>query len=633
MYIFFKKNKSYMTVFFRIFFLLLLTICFPSVSVAWLYHEHQEIATTAHLEACRKFEAEHDLQALSKIQLTKLDEFCRPVAALCHGHMSAVAADRVISPSVFFNENNENLLKKRNILDCSISDNYASVLTADEIIDKPRDDIELGDEVDLHIRLLLAASNDKHFNPTASDAWKEYFTYAVERSYSGESLEVVLGNHSFALHFLADAFSAGHSGFDRTKRLQNDHRAFHDTYNRVGYFLGANGKKWFTYGDGNLDKNNYYVKYEEFSKEIFVSSLNQIKDIDKISSNDIALVTKTFESNGLTTPLEWQKKKELTYFEQLYDQDPDRKIVLRLALGNPIDIKVRESLDMVILRKADESPDSCHQYVNPSYTLYKCVPHEGKKYVLEAATRSSYMLLMHWLELADVSETTESVSFFVENYWPLDTYLRDTGYYPAIRDRSPGGNGRLLSESPTVFPNASFYNLEKSCYQSKNCDLRHSLYDVHFALEQTMLDDEELMTFNIGLRSAAPFQNDRNIRIEGGLNVFSDEEELDRWYEQVLAGMYVGLYAPKYTENVTSMFGIEVGGLLSFDAGVRAGWGNWFHNKEFAYGAVVVGFDLNFVDFRIFLEYQRKYVNFENDSRYQDNYAHSFLLGAKLVSF
>ena len=109
--------------------------------------------------------------------------------------------------------------------------------------------------------VFLALVNIEHFHPAAPRNWRTHHDRALElaieeimrparwpatsprRSYAS----------AFADHFLQDAFSAGHAGFNRAASGAAASMAFHDIWNRAGRVVKSpTGECWLQYGDGKL---------------------------------------------------------------------------------------------------------------------------------------------------------------------------------------------------------------------------------------------------------------------------------------------------------------------------------------------------------------------------------------------
>ena len=106
----------------------------------------------------------------------------------------------------------------------------------------------------------LALENVQHFHPAAPRNWRTFHDKALElatKDYPGgpiaRDFAEVFHTSAFADHFLQDAFSAGHAGFNRPATGAVASKAFHDIWNRAGRLVKSpTGSCWVQYGDGKL---------------------------------------------------------------------------------------------------------------------------------------------------------------------------------------------------------------------------------------------------------------------------------------------------------------------------------------------------------------------------------------------
>jgi len=109
----------------------------------------------------------------------------------------------------------------------------------------------------------LALANTTHFHPYATREWWRYHRtavlHAIEASKkqgldSVDGLQSALFEAAFADHFLQDAFSSGHMGFNRAASSVAASLVYHDKWNGKGRVVRDRaGRSWRTYGDGHLD--------------------------------------------------------------------------------------------------------------------------------------------------------------------------------------------------------------------------------------------------------------------------------------------------------------------------------------------------------------------------------------------
>ena len=106
----------------------------------------------------------------------------------------------------------------------------------------------------------LALVNVQHFHPAAPRNWRTFHDKALElatKDYPGgpiaRDFAQVFYTSAFADHFLQDAFSAGHAGFNRPASGAVASKGFHDIWNQAGRVVKSpTGRCWLQYGDGKL---------------------------------------------------------------------------------------------------------------------------------------------------------------------------------------------------------------------------------------------------------------------------------------------------------------------------------------------------------------------------------------------
>lgn len=110
----------------------------------------------------------------------------------------------------------------------------------------------------------LALANTTHFHPYAPREWWRYHRDAVAHAVDAskktgldavEAFQTSLFEGAFADHFLHDAFSSGHMGFNRAASSAAASLVFHDQWNSRGRVIRDRaGRSWKTYGDGYYDR-------------------------------------------------------------------------------------------------------------------------------------------------------------------------------------------------------------------------------------------------------------------------------------------------------------------------------------------------------------------------------------------
>jgi hypothetical protein len=106
----------------------------------------------------------------------------------------------------------------------------------------------------------LALVNAQHFHPAAPRNWRAFHDQALGLATKGypdgpiaHEFAQIFYTSAYADHFLQDAFSAGHAGFNRPSTGAVASKAFHDIWNRAGRLVRSpTGSCWLQYGDGKL---------------------------------------------------------------------------------------------------------------------------------------------------------------------------------------------------------------------------------------------------------------------------------------------------------------------------------------------------------------------------------------------
>jgi hypothetical protein len=194
----------------------------------WDYIEHASLGDESYRAACEKLRAEIPATADAAVR-TRLDIACDnlPIAAQLYGQATALAGDLFGGPTDF--------LSTRAGWKIASRKSYYT----------------------------LALGNSTHFHPYATREWWRYHsasvTHAIEASKKTglaavNGLQLALFESAFADHFLHDAFSSGHMGFNRTASSVAASLVYHDRWNAKGRTIRDRlGRSWKTYGDGHLD--------------------------------------------------------------------------------------------------------------------------------------------------------------------------------------------------------------------------------------------------------------------------------------------------------------------------------------------------------------------------------------------
>ncbi len=165
----------------------------------------------------------------------------------------------------------------------------------------------------------------------------------------------------------------------------------------------------------------------------------------------------------------------------------------------------------------------------------------------------------------------------------------------------------LENESAFRFPHLTEYELG----YCEELDCRQSLIrsaDFHMAVNTTT-DKSSDVRLNIGAREGIGGYNHRNPRFEAGFILTLYDREDDQSWDETLTGFYTGIYLPKITERISfTLLPYErIGGILSFDAGLRVGVEDILSTDKNWFASTVIGFDVNFSNFRLFAAHNYTY--------------------------
>lgn len=215
------------------------TCCLLSrTALAWAPEEHVEIGRTAYRAACDSLRADVRLLSDKAVAQTRLAIACLSVAPPQPGLQPEYAYEAVFGEW--------------------------SALAAD-FVDTPEQllSVKVGD-IALDYRRLarIAMTNYKHFHPAVVTSWRDEQKQSVARATSAattsgiiqlDQFESALAIQAFAQHYLQDAFSAGHMGFNRVASSNATALAYHNSASKKGRCIrNLAGETWYTYGDGRL---------------------------------------------------------------------------------------------------------------------------------------------------------------------------------------------------------------------------------------------------------------------------------------------------------------------------------------------------------------------------------------------
>ena len=194
----------------------------------WNYVEHVSLGNESYRRACEELRTEVGNSA-DQPQRTRLEIACDnlDIVAQLYGQATALAGDRFNGPADF--------LSTRAGWKAASRKHYYE----------------------------LALANSTHFHPYATREWRRYHSQAVTHAMDAskrlgldavDGLQLALFENAFADHFLHDAFSAGHMGFNRAASSVAASLVYHDRWNAKGRVVRDRaGRSWKTYGDGRLD--------------------------------------------------------------------------------------------------------------------------------------------------------------------------------------------------------------------------------------------------------------------------------------------------------------------------------------------------------------------------------------------
>ena len=196
----------------------------------WDYVEHLALGDESYRGACTKLRKEVGAAAAPDAAVsTRLSIACDnlEIAAQLYGQATALAGDRFGGPQDF--------LSTRAGWKASSRKQYYT----------------------------LALGNTTHFHPHATREWWRFHSQAVGHAIEASKmtgldavngLQLALFEAAFADHFLHDAFSSGHMGFNRSASSVAASLVYHDRWNSKGRSIrDRTGRSWKTYGDGHLD--------------------------------------------------------------------------------------------------------------------------------------------------------------------------------------------------------------------------------------------------------------------------------------------------------------------------------------------------------------------------------------------
>jgi len=212
-------------------------LIFPSIALAFAPEEHVELGRSAYHSACAALVADAQLLAVDAFR-ERLGVVCRVVPA----RHSTVASEYVY----------ETMFGEWTALAADFID------TPDQLRSEKAGDLAL----DYRRLARLAMSNYKHFHPAVVTSWRDEQRKSIERVIVAtkevglsqlDELEYALAIQAFAQHYLHDAFSSGHMGFNRVASSNATALAYHNRASVEGRCVrNLFGETWYTYGDGKL---------------------------------------------------------------------------------------------------------------------------------------------------------------------------------------------------------------------------------------------------------------------------------------------------------------------------------------------------------------------------------------------
>lgn len=272
---------------------------------AFAYREHVRITVEAFRLACA------DLPLGKARRDAGVKRLCESeLARMCFAHMVAIAGDHTGRPEKLLPDKTkeEEFLVKEIALDEKAPDGLTIAPDCRDVANLPTrnpdkfpegwEDALMREGSKLVASTIarkieygnLASSNTQHFQPESIACWLAYLSLLEPSLLDGDAItlktsldcrglrdgESILpvDLHSrfaiaaFSMHFLQDAFAAGHSGLKRQLREQEYAQAYHDDFNRTGRFFLRDGVEWYGYGDQQLDAETEYLPVEQFRGEL-----------------------------------------------------------------------------------------------------------------------------------------------------------------------------------------------------------------------------------------------------------------------------------------------------------------------------------------------------------------------------
>ncbi len=205
-----------------------LALALALVCGGWVYVEHLSLGHESYRRACEQLRTEMTPSTDAATQ-TRLAIACDnlDIQAQLYGQATALAGDRFGGPKDFLSTGaGWKAASRRNYYE-------------------------------------LALANTTHFHPYAAHEWRRYHKAAVLHAIEAsklegldavEGLQLAIYSAAFGDHFLHDAFSAGHMGFNRSASSVAASLVYHDQWNERGRVVRDRaGRSWKTYGDGRLE--------------------------------------------------------------------------------------------------------------------------------------------------------------------------------------------------------------------------------------------------------------------------------------------------------------------------------------------------------------------------------------------
>jgi len=517
-----------------------------------------------------------------------IDDVCENLALQsCFSHMTATAGDIASDYIDFLGSDAEDFLKSTEE-DCT---DLEKIVSSDINISEPAvftdDRLYKSTSARAVGFLNLVSNNKKHFQPQAEEEWLKIFSNVTDNPNINIDLIESMARYSFAMHYLEDAFAAGHNGTDRSILRQDYDNAYHDDMNHTGIILSNGSETWHSYGDGMLTKTSIFAV------------------VDKIDSNKLLhLITKANEL--LNTKTRITSDSEI---RNLVDDINTRSLKSRHFLSLPYAntselfrpcfyLDSCDKLEILFVVDSDPVLNSCSIVDETSIVLYEC--HTSKSIVVEQAARAIEAFILHRAGAPDnlvEQRKNDVLEYFADEYFPLSTAVKISA-----------GDPPPINKEPSL----ASYDEKPRCYYSAQCD-RENFVDLKFRSWGISYDkrnieqqDQYYSVESLSWMLRTPLS--RYYGVSGGLKfevIDNDEHFLDR-----IEGFII---SPTPRSSLLRNF---IGVYLRASLGVDDIWQG--ENNINGYASASIGVDAHFGSIVGFFEYEQSRHRLFKDDEYWD---------------